>query len=280
MPKVRFYVNTPVCFSAQKPYQPLMLDGLLGYAWALRKGLLKNPGESVPSNLIFPELPLELAGDRCYAASAAFVPSEASLALTYFNRRADWKEPIARAGAPQTSYNVSVGAMQAGQEPYWLLVTPYLDFYYQATDQAEVNALLDVLFRIRFLGSKRAAGFGLIRHIRLIKDAEDWAVWRNGVPTRPVPVAIAGKRAGLTPEWCTYYPPYWAAANRVWCYVPSADQSMPRMETSGAAVYFTERVRALRERMAAREADDAVRTRGRRKAGTGTARGGSGRRGA
>ena len=86
MPRIRFFLNTPIALYGQRPFQPLMFDGILGYAWAIRNGLTKTPRETVPANLMFPDLPLDLAGEKCYAASAAFVPPEARLEYTQIVR--------------------------------------------------------------------------------------------------------------------------------------------------------------------------------------------------
>lgn len=226
MPRLRFYLQTPIAISGQKPPHPLMLDGILGYAWALRNGYGKTPAEVHPENLVFPELPLEKIGERCYAASAAFLPPEAAMYPTLLVRCADWKSAMARYGCPETAYDVAAGWRQAHREPYWLLSTPYVDFYYRGDNQG-VTGLLSIIFQIRFLGGKRAAGYGQIRKIELKEKAADWSVWRDGRPTRPVPVKIAGERKDLTPEWTTYYPPYWAAANNAWCYTPPVEQWLP-----------------------------------------------------
>ena len=230
MPKIRFHLITPIATYGQKSPKPLMLDGILGYAWAMKNGYLKNPAESSPENLVFPELPLEKIGEKCYAASSAFIPSDSSMVPTKIMRLADWKNAMARYGSPATRYETSVGWQQARQEPYWQLSTPYVDFYYRGNKKA-VTELLSIIYNIGFLGGKRAAGFGQIRRIEHFDNSEDWAVWRDDQPTRPIPVSIAGKKDHLTPEWVTYYPPYWAMANSEWCYCPPHSQWLPFTST-------------------------------------------------
>lgn len=228
MPRIRIHLVTPVAIYAQKPFAPLMLDGILGYAWALKNGYTKTPAESNPENLVFPELPLEKIGEKCYAASAAFIPPTAVMKPSRIIRRADWKDAMARRGVPATTYETAVGWQQACQEPYWELSTPYIDFYYQG-DKKAVLDLLSIVYKIRFIGSKRSAGYGQIRKIEHQDNSENWAVWRgDGLPARPLPVALVGEKPGMTPEWTTYYPPYWAAVNSEWCYVPPPGQWLPK----------------------------------------------------
>jgi len=235
MPRLRFYLQTPIAVSGQKPPHPLMLDGILGYAWALRNGYRKTPAEIRPENLVFPELPLEKIGNKCYAASAAFLPPEAAMFPTVFVRRADWQSAMARYGCPETLYTPATGWPQAAREPYWLLSTPYVDFYYRG-DSRGVADLLAVIFQIRFLGGKRAAGYGQIQKIELHEKTADWSVWREGCPTRSIPVEIAGNKKGLIPEWTTYYPPYWAAVNSAWCFTPPVEQWLPVRKAKDLAV--------------------------------------------
>jgi CRISPR type IV-associated protein Csf3 len=227
MPKVRFYLNTPLAFYGNKPLQPLMFDGILGYAWAIKNGLLKTPSEANQNNLLFPELPLEEIGDKCYAASACFIPQEATMTPSMINRRADWAGPMARHGVKTMRYDVAVGWQQACQEVIWELATPYVDFYFNGNKKGVVD-LLSIIFKMRYLGSKRGIGYGLIRKIDIKDKSEDWAIWRDGQPTRPLPVEIVGEKPGLTAEWFTYYPPYWMTTNGTWCYTPPQEQWLPR----------------------------------------------------
>jgi CRISPR type IV-associated protein Csf3 len=230
---------------------PLMFDGILGYAWAVKKGYRKTPAELHPENLVFPELPLEKVGEKCYAASAAFLPPEASMYPTKIMRHADWKTAMARFGCPATAYETATGWQQACQEPYWLIATPYVDFYYRGDDQGVID-LLSVIYSIGFIGGKRSAGYGQISRIELFEDVEEQSVWRtDGRPSRPVPVEIAGRREGLVPEWTTYYPPYWAAANSAWCYVPPPEQWLPSCNAADIAekleLHFNDRIQRLQK---------------------------------
>lgn len=225
--RYRFQLGTPLATSANQTYRPLLFDGILGYAWAVQQGLFKNPGEERIERLQFPDLPVAQIVDRCYAASAAFLPGEAYLEPSMLIRHADWKNAVNRHRIGNIVYQVSSGWTQAVQEIYWLTVTPHLDFYVRG-EMGAINNLLNIIWDIRHLGSKRGSGYGLITDIRIDEAAEDFAVWREGEPTRPIPVTAAGEREDLIREWTTYYPPYWQGANAAWCYVPPVRQYLPQ----------------------------------------------------
>ncbi len=251
MPRqVRIYLGTPLAVNASKPPAPIMFDGLLGYAKMLKEGYTKTPSEQNPANLKFFELPLEKIGEKCYAASAMFLPSSAVMLPTVVIKPADWKFPMAK-HAPTTTYEKSVGWQQACMEPYWELATPYIDFYFKG-DPKGVADLLSIIYKGRYIGPKRAAGYGLIRRIELRRNVEDWSVWRNGLPTRPVPVAIAGEKPGLKAEWTTYHAPYWATANNAWCYTPPVEQWVATQKASELrnvlSSYFAEKNEQLRKK--------------------------------
>lgn len=224
--RYRFKLGTPLASTVNRPLTPLMFDGILGYAWAVQNGLTKTPAEEIKKNLIFPELPIAKIADRCYAASAGFIPAEAKIEPTIFVRHADWKTAVGKHGIGKIAYQVSVGWTQAVQEMYWLTVTPHVDFYVNGNPD-EINNLLNVIWDIRYLGSKRGSGYGLITDITIDENVPDLSTWNNGQPTRPIPVSLVGEKPGLTKEWATYYAPYWHMGNAAWCYMPSPKQYIP-----------------------------------------------------
>lgn len=230
MARIRFYLSTPLAMPSNKPAAPLMLDGLLGYAWALDNGLFKTPAEELPGNLVFPDLPLEKIGERCYAASAMIIPPEASMEPTMLVRHADWAAAMAKRGQGDLAYNVGSGWMKGAQEVLWLLVTPYIDFYCRG-DLERIKPLVRIIQDIGHIGPKRHSGYGRVHGVAVSTKCEDWAVWREGQPTRPLPVAGFQDKlpAGAAPavDWSTYYPPYWFMGNATWCYVPPVFQYRP-----------------------------------------------------
>lgn len=227
--RFRFMMITPLASVATRPIGPIMFDGLLGYAWAIKNGLTKTPSEENAAELKFPELPIRKISPRCYAASAGILPPEAILKPTQFVRHADWAAAAAKHKAPDIAYQVAAGFMQAVQEMHWLTVTPYIDFYAEIEDEAETMDLLSVLWESRHLGSKRGSGFGLIGEILADEMTEktNYSIWKNGRPTRPLPVEAVGEHPELTKEWAAECAPYWHPANKTWCYMPPVEQYRP-----------------------------------------------------
>lgn len=238
----RFHLSTPLAMHSGKPIGPLHFDGLLGWAWAKLNGFDKTPSEEIVANLVFPELPIEKIGDNCYCASCGFLPYGEELNVekdgekyqavaprmepTIFVRHADWVQAVGRHKADGVQYQVSTGWGQAVQETYWLLITPFVDFFVRG-EEKPLDELVGVIRNGGYLGGKRGSGFGRIKEVECYEMEEDWSVWKNGKPTRPVPVELVGERTGLVKEWATFKPPYWHVANSAWCYMPPKEQYLP-----------------------------------------------------
>lgn len=230
MPRIRFHLASPLAFPSNHTLSPLMFDSLLGYAWALEQGLYKTPAEITEKNLVFPELPLEKLTDRCYAASAMFIPEEATFAPDVVVRSTNWDKSMVQQGQGKMPYVINTGWTKGAQETLWLCATPYVDFYFRGQLE-KVKKYVDIIKSIGFLGSKRSIGFGRIKSITVRPESEDWAVWRNGYPTRPLPVKEFQAQitvTDLTIGPSTYYPPYWFVRNAELCYLPPVEQYMPQ----------------------------------------------------
>lgn len=238
MARVRFYLSSPLYFTVQNLLYPLLFDGLLSAAWAKEKGLLKTPAEDDPDNILFPELPLKKISQKCYAASAMFVPAEATMYPEILIRNADYKYFFARQGTKikSTKYIIDTTWCRSAQEKYWLMATPYIDFYFRCTNWDKLYKYLKILKTIGFIGSKRAAGFGMINKITISKDSEDYSILRNGLPTRPLPLANFSdkipKNLSVPTGMSNYYAPYWLSCNMVMCYLPQNSQYLPQMKQS------------------------------------------------
>ncbi len=224
--RYRFFLGAPLATSSARPALPLMFDGILGYAWAVKRGVVKNPGEILPENLVFPVLPVDLIAPRCYAASALFLPELAVSEPTLINRHASLQKESGRHGLHSWKQNLSGRWSKACQEVYWLTATPYVDFYVRG-DIEKIDELVGVIGDIGYIGAKRSAGYGLITDIRVEEDVADWSTWKDGKPTRPLPVATVGEKEGLEKVWAAYYPPYWSMAGAEWCYMPPLEQYQP-----------------------------------------------------
>jgi CRISPR type IV-associated protein Csf3 len=229
--KIRFYLNTPLCFTTQKKLEPLKFDGILGYAWAIKNGLNKTPAETVVENIVFPELPLEKYSNKCYCASSMFSPKESFFTPITINRVTDYKSTFHRHNVSNMQFVKGSNWYKGCQEFHWEFTTPYIDFYFKG-DLKKVEKLISIIFKIRHLGVKRSVGYGHINEIVVAKTDEDWSVWKDGMPTRTVPISIVGERQELIKEFVNYYPPYWVEQNKEWCYIPPINQWMPQIENN------------------------------------------------
>lgn len=234
MSKMRVYLATPLAFWGMKPPAPIHLDGVLAYCQAHMEGYKKHSGEL--KNLKDFDLPLvkeHFDGGYYYRASAAFLPEEAFLHPWTKIRSGDWVKPMTRLVKNVTRPNEDKrqGKYISCMEPYWLVVTPYIEFYFETTDSDRFKKLVEVLLDLKHIGPNRGVGFGLIAHIRLFKESEDWAAWKDGRPTRAVPVKAAGDRP-LPREHTGFRPPYWYGGYHDWCYTPPREQWWPREDNS------------------------------------------------
>lgn len=228
--RVRFYLGSPLCFPAGKTIEPLILDSIMGYVWALEHGLSKTPAEDITKNLVFPTLPIEHTG-RCYAASAMFLPKEKNikpiLKLECLVKGTNWIDGMVHQGCAKMRYDVSGTWTRGVQEKYWILAVPYVDFYARPTHKDEFIRFLKIVKEIGYLGAKRNVGYGKILQVSIAEDAPDWAYSKDGQPTRPLPVTLFDHLAGATTGMANYFSPYWFAANRTMCYLPPVNQYMP-----------------------------------------------------
>ena len=183
--------------------------------WAKEKGFFKTPSEDDPENILFPDLPLNIVSPKCYAASSMFVPETATMHPEVFVRTANWQYFFAKQGSKikNTKYKIDTTWLRAGQEKYWLMVTPYIDFYFECSDWDKLRQYLKIIKDVGFIGAKRAVGYGMINKIKLFIESEDYSILKDGLPTRPLPVKeFNGKVSKSSPIGISsYYAPYWLA---------------------------------------------------------------------
>lgn len=223
--RVRFYFFTPAAFWGQQGPRPLMFDAILAYA----KMRLENWGKTQDERfkLIDFDLPLDkegVPGKEIWRASAMFVP-DGYFAPYYVVRSGDWRQDMTWLTGGALRYECGQCWQRLYQEPYWLLVAPYIDFYFSG-ELDGVMELLEVIYTLGHLGSKRHSGLGKITRIEVDTHAPDWSVWKDEKPTRPIPVEMApGKNLPMEVE--AFAPPYWHPARKTMCYVPPVEQWYP-----------------------------------------------------
>jgi hypothetical protein len=102
------------------------------------------------------------------------------------------------------------------QMPLVIHSAPEITFWAMG-NRAEVQRLLG---SCNHIGKAAASGYGRIRDVLVEPRANDRSCWREGWPTRAIPV---GGGEGLPAErlaYTGYRPPYWWPANQATCLAP------------------------------------------------------------
>jgi hypothetical protein len=106
------------------------------------------------------------------------------------------------------------GAVMNG---YQYLVTDRISWYGEG-DASRVEALLGT---VRFIGKRRASGFGEVTSMELSPTDIDGVVGPNAEPLRPVPIELfKGDRSAVRGD-AAWRPAYWRPENRAICFLPS-----------------------------------------------------------
>ena len=74
---------------------------------------------------------------------------------------------------------------------------------------------------LRFIGKKRAQGFGEVAGWSVEKTDLDPLLDENGAPRRPIPEHLFGGDKSLPLQDLAWKPAYWNLENRAACYAPN-----------------------------------------------------------
>jgi hypothetical protein len=100
---------------------------------------------------------------------------------------------------------------------YQYLVAESLTWYGEG-DSAAVERLLRT---VRFIGKRRASGFGEVSGVEMSPSDVDGVVGMLGDPLRPVPLELfTGDKSAIRGD-AAWKPAYWRPENRAICYLPS-----------------------------------------------------------
>lgn len=201
---VRLDLQTPVVLGPD----PLCLDSLLAYRLAVRlfgRGAFDRMG----AMLDLP-LPLERTGS-VWHASIGFPDSAAHVDHDHLSKR--WSV------GPPAGVKLGTGWSRMYHLAVFPVSTPSLRFYAKGNTQA-VKDLLDGLWAV---GKHRNKGYGRVRGVEVLSAAEDWSLWREGRPQRPIPVHEVPEpwRHYVAPTG--YRPPTWRPENQGLCVLPEPD---------------------------------------------------------
>lgn len=106
------------------------------------------------------------------------------------------------------------GAVMNG---YSYFVTEAVTWYGEG-DAVQVEKLLR---SVRFIGKRRASGFGEVKAIELTESESDGVVSVFGEPLRPVPQELFTGDKSSTRGDAAWRPAYWRPENRAICYLPA-----------------------------------------------------------
>ena len=106
------------------------------------------------------------------------------------------------------------GAVMNG---YAYLVADSLTWY----GEGDVEKVEKLLRTVRFIGKRRASGFGEVTSLELNSSETDGVVSQFGEPLRPVPLELfTGDKSAIRGD-AAWKPAYWRPENRAICYLPS-----------------------------------------------------------
>lgn len=83
------------------------------------------------------------------------------------------------------------------------------------------SAVLEIVRDIRFIGKRRASGFGEVARWSVEEGELDGLVGYADEPLRPVPVSMWTHGGNHVVMDCAWKPPYWRIENRSKCFVPT-----------------------------------------------------------
>lgn len=218
--KITIHLASPVAVSGY-----LYLDGIL--AAAVMKEKLKDeyfdkkPNES---ELIEIELPL----DKKYGVWCASVGfGDNREFVTSWTKRWENKydDIIKFNEKAKMRVDIATGYFKNYHMP--LIIKSYKQIiFYCRGNIAEVRRLLTTY--ITHIGKKASQGYGEIANITVEEIEEDYSLFKDGMPTRPIPV----KQYHEYMEYCMQNglqcniqlhpanPPYWRTDNLIQCYMP------------------------------------------------------------
>jgi hypothetical protein len=106
------------------------------------------------------------------------------------------------------------GAVMNG---YSYLVAEAVTWYGEG-DAPQVENLMRTL---RFIGKRRASGFGEVKGVEISESDSDGVVSPFGEPLRPVPLELfTGDKTSIRGD-AAWRPAYWRPENRAICYLPA-----------------------------------------------------------
>ncbi|MEQ6359515.1 hypothetical protein V7D15_07360 [Thermoanaerobacter thermohydrosulfuricus] len=228
--KVKIFLTTPIAFQTKKKIQPIHFDGLLTALSVFKNGILDNP---IPQNAVKVNLPLIQVGNekKIWKASCMKIdPAKSKVYRDIWTGSTSWVDFVPFKG----TLNPSSGIFRAKAGILMLLVTPYVEFYF---DTENINKVIDLLNDLTHIGSRISAGYGEIKNIEIEKSKNDYTlIDEDGYIARHIPVTELQENAD--PRWnidfVSYKPPYYFYPFFDMCYVPPIERYWPYKKSKDA----------------------------------------------
>jgi len=176
------------------PNEPVHLDALLTWVLAPRQGQRDLRRDQIPGLVKLPLMRNHIGGEWVWAASALMPEGPAEESIQYWRKRFRQFRAELTEGSP----NLKNATYRDWQMPLPLLLTNTLVAYANGNRKECKKLLRDV----KYLGKKRAYGYGKIISMDFDQVAYDYTMVKDGLATRWLPSA-----EGCRLVRCR--PPYW-----------------------------------------------------------------------
>jgi len=212
--RVTAHMNSPIIFGGGYA----TLDGLLG-------ALLFDQLDDVDA--AHAAIPLANTDGLFHASAAFYEPVEVGKTTFVASLRAqhDLDADLLRKNKTGTATHRAISTKRERDfgnvfNTYRRVTTPKIDWYAEG-DQA---AVLRLLQDARFIGKRRASGFGEVERWTIEEDELDGITGHLDEPLRPVPVELfKGDQSAIKAD-AAWRPAYWNPAHRAICFVPGDGQ--------------------------------------------------------
>jgi hypothetical protein len=215
--KIRIMLRTPVAFQTKKKIQPIHFDGLLTALSVFKDGIFDNP---IPQDTIDKvAIPLNRTGKVYKASCMKIDQSKSKIYRDIWTGSTSWVNYIHFKG----KLNNASGIFRAKAGILMLLVTPYLEFYFDSND---INSVISLLNNLRFIGSRVGTGYGEIKDMEISKSEKDYSLLdEKGYPARHIPINQIDK-ADLrwNFDYVGYKSPYYFYPFYEMCYIPPVNR--------------------------------------------------------
>lgn len=199
--KIFFYLDKKGIFLDS--FEPIHLDSLIEYCVAIEENIPEIDRNDVPDLVELPLKKTEIKGNIFWNASVLFPFSQGFETLRFWRKKFRSDRIEMTSGSP----NLTMGVYREYNIPVPLMLIDGL-FAYGCGDIEKIVSLLKK--NVKFLGKKRAYGYGRIVGVKAEEIENDYSFVKDGLSMRFLPDSD-GSRIIRT------FPPYWNSHNAVNC---------------------------------------------------------------